>query len=304
MAHDTIEDPVLGWNELPDEPGSYAWWDGRTFTTKAVRSGDTWEYVPEEASPGEASTAGTRTPSPAPEVTSTAPTPPPRRRRRRWPWIVAASVVAIAVLGAGLAVIDRTVLTHDLMHADFSVDAKPFVTGNFGDYTATLIDGRYQIDSRTVPASPATSFAWFARTAYNVDLSADVVAVNANGGRATVGISCLDEPKKNGHGYVFVVDPSGYALGRSDTPSGTTLATVPAHHPWSGTAERVRLTCAPAGLTSKTVDVRGYINGKEVIHAHDSSGFDTYKAAALIFYPSKSHATVQFDNVSAIVPSR
>jgi hypothetical protein len=50
------------------------------------------------------------------------------------------------------------------------------------------------------------------------------------------------------------------------------------------------------------VNVRGYINGAEVIHATDRSGFDTYKAAALMFCPDNATASAQFDNVSAIVP--
>jgi hypothetical protein len=140
-------------------------------------------------------------------------------------------------------------LTHDLLHADFSVDAKPFVTRDFGAYTATVINGTYQIQARTTPSRPASSYTWFARTAYNVDVSADVIAVHENGGSAFVGVACLDEPNQNGHGYAFVVDASGHGLEKTNMPNGTSLAggdgaplvassrSAPASHLQSGRAD-------------------------------------------------------------------
>jgi len=51
MPGETIEHPALGWNELPHEPGTYAWWDGHRATTIAFRANDHWEYVVDETPP-------------------------------------------------------------------------------------------------------------------------------------------------------------------------------------------------------------------------------------------------------------
>jgi hypothetical protein len=48
---EAIKDPTFGWNELPHERGSYAWWDGQQFTTIVFRADDHWEYVNDEAVP-------------------------------------------------------------------------------------------------------------------------------------------------------------------------------------------------------------------------------------------------------------
>ena len=48
---ETIEQPALGSNELPHEPGTYAWWDGHRFTTIAFRANDHWEYIVDETPP-------------------------------------------------------------------------------------------------------------------------------------------------------------------------------------------------------------------------------------------------------------
>ena len=45
MPGEVIEHPAPGWNELPHEPGTYAWWDGQCFTTIVFRANDHWEYV-------------------------------------------------------------------------------------------------------------------------------------------------------------------------------------------------------------------------------------------------------------------
>ena len=75
MPGEVIEHPIPGWNELPHERGSYAWWNGQRFTTIAFRTNDHWEYVTEEPVPGTA--------------------PPPSRHRLRTLLIVSGGTIGV-----------------------------------------------------------------------------------------------------------------------------------------------------------------------------------------------------------------
>jgi hypothetical protein len=44
----TIDHPARGWNQIPQQRGSYAWWDGRRFTTIAYLADDHWEHRRED----------------------------------------------------------------------------------------------------------------------------------------------------------------------------------------------------------------------------------------------------------------
>ena len=83
MPGETIEHPVPGWNELPREPGQYAWWDGQRFTTIAFRTDDHWEYVADQVQAG-------------PAIVTT-----PPKNRAAWIalWLGVANALTLFVLG-------------------------------------------------------------------------------------------------------------------------------------------------------------------------------------------------------------
>jgi hypothetical protein len=37
-------DGGIGWRPVPDEPGTWAWWDGKRCTDKVVLRDGRWEY--------------------------------------------------------------------------------------------------------------------------------------------------------------------------------------------------------------------------------------------------------------------
>jgi hypothetical protein len=229
--------------------------------------------------------------------------PPPPRRRRRW-WLWGGLITLALVVGvAGIVVLDRVVLTHHLLKAEFTSAADPFKSGETGDYRFGVVQGTYQIQSKIAPSSPAEAYAWFVRTAYNVDVSADVIAVEDPTGRAIVGVGCFDSPSDNDHGYVFLVGAQGYALMTADLPLNDVLATLDKNHEWPPGGQRLGISCSPTSPVGSTdVEVRGYINGTEVISAADAGGFDTYRSVVLYLATEQAGVSVRFDNVTATVP--
>jgi hypothetical protein len=82
MPGERVEHPLPGWNEVPHQPGSYAWWDGQRFTTIAFRADDHWEYVTDDI----------------PEARA-AWTPEPRNRGARTGLIILIAIAASVALG-------------------------------------------------------------------------------------------------------------------------------------------------------------------------------------------------------------
>lgn len=119
---------------------------------------------------------------------------------------VAGGVAIVVAVGA---IANRTVLTDRLLRADLGSGSGPFTTGATSGYNYDLVDGTCRIQSRIANPGPADSFANLARTAYAVDISADVVSVT---GQAAFGVGCFNSPT------------GGYAL----------LASHRRAWPWSG----------------------------------------------------------------------
>jgi hypothetical protein len=212
-------------------------------------------------------------------------------------------VLVLGLVVAGFVVADRTIFTHDLLSADFTSGAAPFATGTMAAYSYDVVDGTYQISVTSTPDSPGMSYAWMSRTAYSAEASATVVSVLDPGNDAVVGIGCLDDPNANGHGYLFVAGPGGYALFRSDQPGPTLLEGVDATYAWGSGGQRITIVCEPQGLTTAgSVAVRGLVDGTEVIRATDHGGFGTYRAVVLVFTSQRTGAAVRFDDVAATLP--
>lgn len=223
----------------------------------------------------------------------------PRKRRRIV--IIAAIVVGLAAVGIGvLMMVDKTVLRHDLLEANFDVEAKPFRVGDTPEYRFELVSGTYRITSAAKPTNTAESFAWFRRYAYSVDISADVVAVSGLGPNTAVGISCADKPNANGHGYMFLVSATGSRVVRTDGTSPSVLMTSTESHDWSAAPTHLRLTCSP--LPGNIIEVHGFVNGSEVIHASDPNGLEVFRSVELLLDAKEPNQSVTFDNVVAVVP--
>jgi len=223
----------------------------------------------------------------------------PRKRRRLV--IVTAVVLAVLIAGVGaLMLVDRTVLRHDLLEADFDAEAKPFRVGSSPEYEFSLAAGGYRITAVAGPTSPAAAFAWFRRHAYNVDITAELVAVQGFGKDTAAGIGCEDKPNSNGHGYEFTVSANTYRIVRTDGSAPALLASSPSTRALDGRVTRLRVTCSP--LPGNFIEIRGYVDGVEVIQATDPNGLDVFRSVVLILEADAIGQQATFDNVVAVVP--
>lgn len=268
-----------GWYPDPRREGGVRWWNGAEWTDyTAVPPGKP------RATAGRASRIGGL---------------PPRRSVKL---VIGLAVVDAVVLAVGLAaIVNDTALTDRLLTADFRKGSKPFVTGASADYDIDVVDGTYRIRSRTAEAGPATSFARFRRTAYAVDMSADVASVSKD---SFFGVGCLHDTRRS-EGYVLLAHTEGgVALGRTDSGTGSNTkgkpiaineqAAVPAGN------VRLQLSCRnrPVG---PSVSLKGYVNGHEVIAGTDDRGFDGFQAGSLVFENPRLGAEVRFSRADAAV---
>jgi hypothetical protein len=225
--------------------------------------------------------------------------PPPDRPSRAWMWWTAFGVTLGALTVGGMFVVDRTMLRHDLITADFEESAEPFVTGTNDEYSASLANGTYELRARVDPTSPTATFGMFTRTAYNVDIAVDIIDVEDPDDDNLVGVMCMDLPESNGHGYAFVVGPEGYAIKRTDQPELTLLASSVEAPTWPIEDHRIGITCEPR---PGKVLIGGYVDGTKMISAVDEDGFGTYRAGGMWFDTFTQGDYVRFDNVTARVP--
>lgn len=224
----------------------------------------------------------------------------PPRRRRRWPWFVGGGIALLALFTVGMVVVSEQLLTHDLLSEDFSEGAGQFFEGANEDYSVSVVDGGYEIRVLVDDPVPARSFAWFARTASSVEMSADVTSVHDPRGNSFVGISCLDEPFDNNHGYSYVVASEGQALGRWDGQvDGKMLAETDVGADWSSAPLHLEIRCVPDG---SSVVITGLIDGVEQITFTDPDGLSTFKTGGIEFMAEHAGDAATFDNVVAVVP--
>lgn len=237
---------------------------------------------------------------PAPPESHLPPPPPPHRRRRRWPWIAGAGAVLVLIAGVALVALDETVLTHDLVHARFTTDARPFSTGASSDYSFALVDGTYRVTATTGTAVPVESFGGFARRAYQTEVSLTVVDARSMGANGAVGIGCYDRPSTSG--YALGVSDAGYAIVRADPNSHEVIAAVDRAVTWSTAPVRLTIACGATSVGGDVVEIRGLVDGVEVVTATDASGITSYDAAVVLFHSDTAGAWVAIDDVDARVP--
>jgi hypothetical protein len=209
--------------------------------------------------------------------------------------LAVAGGVAIAVAVGAIA--NRTVLTDRLLRADFREGSGPFTTGATTGYNYDLVDGTYRIQSRIANPGPADSFANLARTAYAVDISADVVSVT---GEVAFGVGCFNRPTA---GYALLASPpQGVALVRRDSESGANNRVIATNEQLAVPAAnmQLRLSC-DNHFVGSSVSLKGYLNGQQVITGTDAHGLDGFSVGALEFVTDAAGAEVRFDNAEAVV---
>jgi hypothetical protein len=224
----------------------------------------------------------------------------PHRRRRRWLVLVVVVAAGVAIAVAVGAIANRTVLTDRLLSADFRDARGPFTTGATSGYTFDIVDGSYRIQSRIAdPGPPAESFANLARTAYAVDMSAEVVSVTRG---VAFGVGCFHSPSA---GYALLVSTQdGVALVRRDTESGANNRVIATNEQVAVPAANVqlRLSCANH-LAGSSVSLKGYLNGQQVISETDAHGLDGFSLGALEFSSDVAGGEVRFGDAEAAVPN-
>ena len=241
--------------------------------------------------------ASTPFPPPTPAVAQPPATPP--RRHRRWPWIAGGAMVLLLMIG-GAVVVSQTVLTHDLLSEDFTGGPGEFLEGSTEYNDFRWVDNAYEISAAVDDPAPATGFVWFARTAYSVEVSADITMVDDPEGDAAVGVSCLDDPNGNQHGYAFLVSDNEAALVRWDTEPLVLVSNISLHE-LPATPFRVQISCVPV---ESGVEITGSVDGDVILTEIDPDGLSTFRSAGLEFFAQHTGDAVRFDNVSAVVPEK
>lgn len=267
-AHADAAEP--GWRL---EPGgrTYVWWNGTKYTSRSYWSGTSWQFTPlSPTEPAKNQSTGT-----------------PKRRWRSWWWLLLLIPPGIALMGFLTYQFHEACCTHDLLEADFDVDAGRFETGERPDYTADLHEGSYRMTAKTAsPAIPARSYAWLTRPAGAVSVNVTVV----DPGAGELGVECIGGSAEIG--YAFIVGGADARL--IDLGSETVLERAPVVDLRPG--QRLGLTCGFGDLEAR-------IDGDVVMSAtYQQRGMQTFNRAVLFFDPAHRGDFVRFDDVEAHLP--
>jgi hypothetical protein len=279
--------PMAQWYPDPTGRSHLRYWNGRAWTDHV------WT-----------DRAGSIDPEPVPAVVLPPPGAPfeadPARHRRRRKVVLVATVVGAIALGvAVLAVVNRTVLTDRLLSANFAKGRGPFTTGTSPDYNFALVDGTYRIRSRTGNPDPAQSLANFARTAYDVDMSAEVVSLSQE---LYVGVGCFTSEET---GYVLLAAPgNGVTLGSVDRRTGSNngLRVIATNQQVAMPSSNfsLQLSCDDS-LLGSSVSLKGYINGQQVVDGTDPHGLSGFRLGSLQFAATTAGGEVRFTRADAVV---
>jgi hypothetical protein len=221
--------------------------------------------------------------------------PPRRRRWARWVGLSAAAVVA---LGIASAVMDRTVLRHDLLSADFESGARPFTVGADFGTVSEVVDGTYRIRTLQPDVGIVSSAAPFTRVAFNVVVSADLVEVDLGDEPGAVGVACIDGDRHAGYA-LLAGNGGGVVIRRYDEQGETDLLRDDASLP--APPYRLTLSCrveSPGG----TVALAGSVDGTEIVRGEDPEGIVRFSGTRLVLASDVAGVLARYDNVEAVVP--
>ena len=220
----------------------------------------------------------------------------------RLAWVIAAGLLALPACSA----VEDALLTHDLIDDDFTQDGGAFFIGETGDYRSEVLDGKYRVTNTGTGAPVLETFGFFARTAYNVVIEADIAAIDAP--NSSVGLECVHSAGggSSGERYVFMVnmargplgdEASRFGLGFMDAENSPVEELAVAGGDSVNVGQRIGIHCDNRAIT-------GLIAGEPVVQWLDPE-YDSFEAAALVFAPWQANGEgewVEFDDVTALVP--
>lgn len=217
-------------------------------------------------------------------------------------WIPGGVVTVVAVVVALVALNAAT--THDLLSADFQSGPAPFTAIQKPAFAADVVDGTYRIQTTAPNPGPIFSYALFARTAYSVDISADVKELSAPGDDVVwggIGVS-------NGagdHYYILGVDNVGdVTVGRIE-PDKSTHEVASGSDPdvKAGAPFTLKLSIVQRDPLTSAVSLTAFVNGRQVVSGKDS-GIDGFARGVVHLITDKQGAVIRVDNVAATVPGK
>ena len=203
---------------------------------------------------------------------------------------------------AACGAVEDAIFTHDLLDADFTNDDGTFATGENEWYQSEIVAGRYRVSTIANDGPVMESFGFFTRIAYNVEIEARIVAINATD--SAVGLECVHAAGNGraGQRYVFMASTSEgppadrasrFGLGFMSNGSAVEELALADGDP-VGAGQRIGLHCDDRAIT-------GLVDGEPVV-SFSEPAYDSFKAAAVVFAPQTEGDWVEFDDVTAVVP--
>ncbi|MFC6238071.1 hypothetical protein [Longivirga aurantiaca] len=200
--------------------------------------------------------------------------------------------------------VDRDPLTHKLLAEDFSQGPGVFHVGDLNGYTYAVKDGAYVITATSKPSGPAETYGEYARVAYAIDSSVDVVGAASAGTKTAVGIACFDAAGENGLMMLAAADGSGGAYLRfvNGVPDAEPLAEWGASLTSGAAVTSLRFLAAISNPLNDDVRLSGWVNGVAVPASPETDKFEGCAGMVLLLMAPTKGVSVSFDNARAIVP--
>jgi hypothetical protein len=196
--------------------------------------------------------------------------------------------------------VDTDPLTHHLLSEDFASDAGVFHTGATADYRFSVADGTYHVLSTTVPGSPAMTYGEYARVAFAIDSSVDVVDAASLPRSAWLGLGCLSPDGATGIFVVVLADGSQaavYPYAKGDFGEALLISDTR-----FGTVSSLSLSTYITAVTDDAVTVTASVNGQPLAGKGTGDGFQGCSGMVLMLDTMKKGVETQFDNAVATVP--
>lgn len=199
--------------------------------------------------------------------------------------------------------VDLDPLTHKLLAEDFAQGPGVFHVGELNGYTYSIKDGAYVITTTSKPSGMAQTYGEYARVAYAIDSTVDVIGAATSGAQA-VGIGCFDSAGKNGLTMLVAADGSdGYFLRVvNGVPDSEPLAQWATPRASAAPVTSLRFLAAISSALNDDVRLSGWVNGVAVPATPETDKFEGCAGMVLFVIAPSKGITVSFDNARAIVP--
>lgn len=190
-------------------------------------------------------------------------------------------------------------LTHDLVDADFSDGAAPFEVGSdpeVGAYEFELVDGAYRIRSTGPNDVAASSLGEYARVAYSVDTTVEVLEVDDG---STVAVSCLSADL---FGYVVTLGPDGATIYRLGADGSDEAVAAASEVQVPDVPFTLGIDCEQRPNNPDDLEITGSVDGRRVLSFTDTEAVSGLAYVELGLMPGTDDASATFDDVVAVVP--